>query len=51
MEEFKAVKKILDALSTNWEKLAPDTKIWLKSRFEALDAGKQETSDADRERV
>lgn len=51
MDEFEAVKKILDTLAKNWDKLAPDTKLWLKSRFEALDAGKKPKSDVDRERT
>jgi hypothetical protein len=51
MDEFKAVKKILDSLSANWDKLAPDTRLWLKSRFAALDDGKRVKSDVDKERV
>ena len=51
MEEFESVKKILDALAKNWDKLAPDTRLWLKSRFAALDAGKVVKSDVDKERV
>lgn len=51
MEEFESVKKILDVLAKNWNKLAPDTRAWLKTRFAALDAGRVKKSDEDGERV
>jgi len=51
MDEFEAVKKILDVVGKNWEKLAPDTRVWLKSRLESLPTGKHVKSDEEAERV
>lgn len=51
MDEFEAVKKIMDALSKNWRKLSPDTKLWLKGQLSKLDTGKETVSDVDKERV
>lgn len=47
-KEFEAVKKIMDVLSKNWSLLAPDTKIWLKSRLEKLPTGKVQDIDDER---
>ena len=51
MEEFEAVKKIMDVMSKNWKRLSPDTKLWLKGQLEKLETGKVVKSDTDRERV
>ena len=51
MDEFKAVKKIMDAIEKNWELLAPDTKVWLKSRLTELPAPQLPRRDVDEERV
>jgi hypothetical protein len=50
-DEFRAVKKIMDTMTANWPKLAPDTKVWLKSRLETLPTDKVAKSDVDQERV
>jgi len=50
-EEFKAMKLIMDVLVKNWPKLAPDTKVWLKSRLEELPDDKIIQEDVDKERV
>jgi len=51
MEEFEAVKKIMDVVAKNWAKLAPDTRVWIKSRLDALPTDKVKQNDEERERV
>lgn len=49
MDEFEAVKKIMDVVAKNWPKLAPDTKIWLKSRLEKLPTDRVMNLDDERD--
>ena len=51
IDEFKALKKIMDAIEKNWQMLAPDTQTWLKSRLAELPAPKLPRRDVDEERV
>jgi len=50
-DEFRAVKAIMDTLIKHWPALAPDTRLWLKSRFQQLDDRQLPVEDVDRERV
>ena len=50
-DEFKAMRTIMDAVTKNWNKLAPDTRVWVKSRLDKLPTGKLEKIDVESERV
>lgn len=51
MDDMKPMKKIMDALTSNWPLLSPAGRTYIKSSVEALDIDVPVLSDEDKERT
>jgi hypothetical protein len=51
-EEMKAMKKIVDVVTKEWEKLSEPSRVWVKHHLDALDVkAPVKKSDVEKERV
>jgi hypothetical protein len=51
-EEMKAMKKIVDTVTREWDKLSEPSRVWVKHHLDALDVkAPVKKSDVEKERV
>lgn len=51
-EEMKSMKKIVDTVIREWEKLSEPSRVWVKHHLDALDVkAPVNRNDAEKERV